>query len=202
MGAAEDFAGARFARLVGISVVGKNKHGVRLWSWRCDCGNEITRPSAHIKEGRQVSCGCYKDEQSRLRVKHGKSGSRTYRAWIEMKARCRGKDEPSRTYYVRRGIKVCRQWARSFERFLADMGECPDGMTLERIKNNEGYAPENCRWALQSEQLRNTRRTVRVVVAERQMCLKDACAAIGANYDRVRSRIRSGKSPQMALEMG
>jgi hypothetical protein len=80
------------------------------------------------------------------------------------------------------------------------MGEQPIGMTIERVDNDRGYEPGNCRWATQHDQTRNTRRTVRVTVNGREMCLKDACAEIGANYDAVRSRIRQrGLSPQAAL---
>lgn len=202
MGSPEDFTGKRFGRLTALAIVGHNRFGVRLWRWLCDCGKEIDRPSLHIKGGRQVSCGCHRDEQSRSRATHGRSQTRTYRAWIEMKGRCRGKDEVCRKHYVARGIKVCRRWQSSFKAFLLDMGECPPRMTLERIKNNQGYRPKNCRWATQADQLRNTRRTIRVHVGVREVCLKDACAIIGANYDCIRSRIRAGHSPQVALEMG
>ncbi len=202
-GSAEDFSGKRFGRLTAVRLAGKNRLGFRLWLWRCDCGIEIERPSAPIKQGRQVSCGCHRDEASRSRAKHGFWKSRTYRAWIAMKARCAGTNgASSRKNYRDIGISVCRRWQNSFESFLADMGECPKGMTLERVKNGIGYEPGNCRWATQSDQTRNTRRTVRVNIDGQEMCLKDACAMKGANYDRVRSRIRLGKSPQVALDLG
>lgn len=211
MGAAVDFTGKKFGRLTAIRLVGHNRSRLRVWRWRCDCGKEIDRPPQAIKEGRQVSCGCHRDEQSRSRATHGRSNTRTYRAWIEMKGRCRGKDEPSRRHYVARGIKVCRRWEKSFAAFLADMGECPKHLTLERLDNDDGYHPRNCAWASQAAQIRNTRNTIRVsapwtnsfgVTLPRVMCLKDACGITGANYDRVRSRIRSGASPQIALERG
>jgi hypothetical protein len=202
VGTAEDFTGRKFGRLTAVRIGGHNDFGVRLWLWRCDCGIEIERPSGPIKQGRQVSCGCHKNEQSRLRAKHGKWETRTYRAWIEMKARARGKDDSSKKNYLDRGIGVDPRWQRDFAAFLSDMGECPDGLTLERIKNDVGYQPGNCKWATQGEQTRNTRRTVRVRVEDREMCLKDACAMAGVNYDRIRSRIRLGKSPQIAFDMG
>lgn len=200
-GSPEELTGTRFGNLTAIRLVGRDRHGIRVWLWHCDCGKEIARISCHIKGGRQVSCGCHRDRQSRLRITHGKSKTRTYRAWIEMKSRCQGKDAICREHYVRRNIRVCRRW-RKFPAFLEDMGECPRGLTLERIKNDEGYKPGNCRWASQADQLRNTQRTVRVLVDDREVCLKDACVITGANYDRVRSRIRGGRPPQIALEMG
>lgn len=133
---------------------------------------------------------------------HGKSNTRTYRAWIEMKARTGGKDESSREHYRDRGISVCFKWKSSFVEFLNDMGECQPGMTLDRINNNGDYRPGNCRWVPQSQQLRNTRRTIRVVISGEEMCLKDACALVNVNYECVLSRIRSGIDPQRALYEG
>lgn len=198
-GKSVDYTGQRFNRLVAVKLRGRNKHNQRLWLWRCDCGNQIYRVSGPIVDGRQLSCGCHRDEQSRLRITHGYTGSRTYRAWIEMKARCRGKDEICKKYYVDRGIKVCKRWVGSFENFLEDMGECPPELSLEREDVNKGYAPNNCRWATQHEQVKNTTRTVRVTIDNEIMCLKDACLLLGKNYDAVRSRIRKGLSPQSAL---
>jgi hypothetical protein len=193
-------AGDRFGRLVLIGKAGIGKFGNRLWRWQCDCGSIIDRNFQPIKEGRQVSCGCHAREESRKRAKHGQWRTRTYRAWVAMKARCIGDNCPE--HYKLRGISICDQWINSFDAFLSDMGECPEGLTLERIKNDAGYEPRNCRWATQAEQTRNTRRTIRVMVRGQEMCLKDACTEIGANYDRVRSRIRLGRSPQIALDAG
>lgn len=199
-GSAEDLAGRKFGRLIAVEMCGHNKHNQRLWLWRCDCGNEIRRVSGPIKHGRQISCGCHRDEQSGLRATHGRSNSRTYKAWRSMKSRCAGTNGASSKHYHGRGIRVCARWLDSFENFLADMGECPKGLTLERDKNDMGYEPGNCRWATQADQVKNTRRTIRVKLAGRVMCLKDACAMAGVSYQGVRGRIRLGKEPQAALD--
>src|SRR5262249_3628304 len=132
-----DISGQKFGRLSAISMRGRNKHGVILWLWLCDCGKEIERVATPIKSGRVVSCGCHRNEQSRARTKHGQAKrqatSVTYRAWIEMKARTSGKDEVSRKHYQERGIVVHPAWEASFEAFWKDMGDCPNGLTLERI---------------------------------------------------------------------
>lgn len=70
-----------------------------------------------------------------------------------MHDRCRATHK-SHMYYYDKGIEVCKRW-RKFENFLADMGERPTGMTLERKKNNKGYTPNNCVWATRSEQQSN-----------------------------------------------
>lgn len=197
-----DVAGQRFGRLVGIRKSGVNRHGAVVWLWKCDCGKEIERPAYPIRTGRQVSCGCHKDEQSRSRAKHGQWQSRTYRAWVEMKQRVKGKDAACRKHYRDRGIAIAPEWLNDFEAFRRHMGECPVGLSLDRIDNAGDYVPGNCRWTDQRQQLANTRRTVFVQWNGEPRCLKHACLEAGVNYDRVRGRIRKGAEPQQAFDRG
>lgn len=94
---------------------------------------------------------------------------------------------------------MCERWS-SFESFLADMGRAPSTKhSIERIDNNAGYAPENCRWATASEQARNTRRTRLLTINGETMCLKDWAARIGINEMSLRGRIRRGWPEQRLL---
>src|SRR5206468_1663320 len=83
----------------------------------------------------------------------------TYRSWYAMKARCTNSNHTSYHHYGGRGITVCERWLNSFEAFLTDMGDRPEGTSLDRIDVNGNYEPSNCKWSTPSEQANNKRRT-------------------------------------------
>lgn len=89
---------------------------------------------------------------------HGMYGTPTYHSWSNMIQRCTNPNTPKYEYYGGRGIEVCGQW-REFAQFYADMGERPDGMTLDRIDSDGDYEPGNCRWATKTQQLANRKRS-------------------------------------------
>jgi hypothetical protein len=92
-----------------------------------------------------------------VNFKHGKVRSRAYGVWCSMKARCNNPKCPAYQNYGGRGITVCADWA-TFAQFYRDMGDPPDGHTLERIDNDKGYSPDNCQWVTRTVQGRNTTR--------------------------------------------
>ncbi len=90
------------------------------------------------------------------RTKHGKTKSRSYNIWVNMRQRCQNPNNPAYKDYGGRGLAVCGEW-EDFTAFLRDMGECPEGMTIDRIDNDKGYNRENCRWTDMKTQQRNRR---------------------------------------------
>lgn len=81
-----------------------------------------------------------------------------YSTWYGMKQRCNNPKDPKYKYWGARGISVCERWMNSFKAFVEDMGERPEGTTIDRINNDGNYEPCNCRWASYVEQNRNQRR--------------------------------------------
>jgi len=156
-----DITGQKFGRLTVLGMV-QNKGNARA-QCQCDCGKTVTPLAYNLKNGTTRSCGCLATEEKAARIRdvgyanrsHGKSNSRTYVCWQEMKKRCLLPTHSRYAYYGAQGITVCDRWLESFENFLADMGECPAEMTLDRRENHKGYEPGNCEWASRERQAQN-----------------------------------------------
>lgn len=122
------------------------------------------------------------------RYKHGFSRSKVHGVWISMRQRCTNPNSQGYADYGGRGIKVCERW-NSFLNFLEDMGDRPEGMTLDRINNDGDYEPSNCRWATRLEQNHN-QRTRKSNTSGYSGVYFDArkmkwCARIRLNYKRI-----------------
>lgn len=127
--------------------------------------------------------------------------SRLYFVWRMMVKRCRDPKDPRFERYGGRGIDVCDRWADSFDAFIADMGDSyRDGLTLERIRNGEGYSPENCRWATRFEQQANTRKTVLMTHEGETLPLREWERRTGVLASTISRRLKSGKTPAEALK--
>lgn len=123
----------------------------------CDKVGEFWK--SNYRSGRLDSCGCNRvNKISQNRRRHGCSSRKVYLIWRDMIARCSLNTHHAYASYGGRGIAVCERWL-TFENFYADMGDRPPGRSLDRIENDKGYSPENCRWATKMEQMYNRRVT-------------------------------------------
>lgn len=204
----QDLKGMVFDRLTVISFAGNNNRGRTQWLCLCSCGKEKIVRSISLKNGDTKSCGCLNDEKRRSRniannngKKHGMHLSKTYSSWKAMKARCTNKNHSSYCHYGDRGIGICDRWAESFENFYKDMGDRPEGKSLERVDNAIGYSKENCMWATPVEQMNNTRRNIRVIFNGIEKTLTQAAREFGLNPATVFQRVRSGVPIEDALSM-
>lgn len=151
--------GERYGRLVVIEFAGFNRFGHRLWRFICDCGNQKIASGSQVRSGHTRSCGCLHSETLRARLTtHGMKNIPEYKIWKAIRYRCNQPRCKDFAAYGGRGITVCERW-QSFENFYADMGSRPSSChSIDRIDNDAGYKPDNCRWATATEQRLNQRR--------------------------------------------
>lgn len=155
----------RFGRLLVTSDSGRRSTSRDvLWQCRCSCGREVVINGKRLLGGTTKSCGCLQRELLSARsTKHGGRNTRLYRIWCAMKTRCTDPNTRDWKNYGARGITVCNEWMNDFATFKdwALSSGYSDDLTIDRIDNDMGYCPQNCRWATRAEQNRNKRATQR-----------------------------------------
>lgn len=194
-----DLTGQRFSRLVVTAPAERDSSGTR-WYVRCDCGTEKIVRTTHLRNGKTLSCGCLSQQAASARRRtHGKTRTRVYRIWRGMHTRCTNPNVPCWPRYGGRGIYVCDRW-QSFENFFADMGQPPSSThEIERIDNDKGYEPSNCKWATRTEQTNNKRSNVFLEYDGRRMTVAQWAAFLGVNVKRFYKRLYLGWSVERTI---
>ena len=120
---------------------------------------------------------------------HGMRYTTIYRVWSHMKGRCNNPNDSHYKWYGGKGISVCDRW-KTFPEFYEDMGDVPKGMTLDRIDNNKGYSPDNCKWSTRLEQARNKSNSLVYTVKGKTMRLKEWAEFLETDYLTLYQRIK------------
>lgn len=182
-------SGRKFGRreVVGLA---ESRSGGLYWLCRCECGREDVVSGTALRGGRADCC------ENCRKISHGHAAkgkvSATYRSWASMIQRCTNKNNPKWINYGGRGISVCDRWMK-FENFVSDMGERPGGASVDRIDNNRGYEPGNCRWATPKQQAANTRRNIWFYVFGKYLSARAFAEAIGESEKNISKLAIKGK---------
>lgn len=202
-----DLTGQRFGRLTVVERAGASKNREALWKCRCDCGNMVVVRSRSLRRGSTASCGCLGREtllENIHRSKtHGHSKDRLYRTWTNMRQRC---NNPKAQFYAKyggRGIKVCVEWDHDFLAFYdwAMAHGYQENLTIDRIDNDKGYSPENCRWVTQKQQNDNRSNSLRFTIGEEEKTLSEWCRHYKISKKNVWDRLQRGWTIEEALEI-
>jgi hypothetical protein len=197
----KNLVGCIFGRWEVLEYSGSSGQGAK-WLCRCECGTEKPVNASSLLSGRSESCGCLMKEALSLRSIHGhiRGGkqSATYVVWRGMLRRCADANHPSYANYGGKGIRVCERW-KSFEAFLDDMGERPEGKTLDRIDGNGGYSKDNCRWFTMREQANNRANNHLLTRRGETHTIAQWAELLGVKEGTIRSRLFRGASDEDAL---
>lgn len=156
MATALNLTGLRFGELV-VLRRGEGMYGRPSWVCACSCGKEVEVGRGNLRSGATTSCGCVRDSLLGARGRtHGLSNTGAYSSWAKMMQRCYDTRHPYYSQYGGAGVTVVAEW-HTFEGFYRDMGDRPDGTTLDRKSGALGYFAGNCRWATRKEQANNTK---------------------------------------------
>lgn len=178
-------------------------NGKTRWLCRCECGQSTVVIGQLLRNGKTRSCGCLRaDRAAETATKHGgyagRKPTRTMRIWKNMIQRTSNPNCPMYARYGGAGINVCEAW-QTFQGFVADMGEAPEKLTLERIDNSKGYSPGNCKWATYAEQNRNKSNSKMLTLNGKTQAAVDWMKELNLTHDQIYKRIRRGWSDEEVL---
>lgn len=182
-----DLTGKRFGRLVVLFEYEKIDKKIK-WFCKCDCGNTVIAIGDNLRRNHIVSCGCKKKSEKI----NGESSERIYKEWYTMLRRC-GKNYYQSKHYFDRNITVCKEWEeyKNFKEWAMSNGY-DDKLTLDRIDNDKGYYPENCRWSTWKQQQNNKRNNRYITYNNKTQTLKEWSEELGLSYGMLKGRIQRG----------
>lgn len=144
--------------------------------------------------------GKWKPVHGHIRRANGKiTRSPTYRSWTGIRTRCLNPNDATYQRYGAKGVTMCERWNK-FENFLADMGERPEGKSIDRIDNSKGYEPSNCRWATVQEQSENRAGVRWLEFNGERLTMSGWARKLGFRYPgTIQGRLKNGWTVERAL---
>ena len=192
-----DLTGLRFGRWVVLKYLGSE-----TWLCKCDCGTVKKVKGRNLREGESLSCGClHKEIVGKNSTTHGKSKTRLYKIWCNMKCRCYTPSSTKYEMYGGRGISVCNEWKANFMNFYvwAMANGYRDDLSIDRINSDGNYEPNNCRWATYKVQGNNTNQNHVITFKGKSQTLAEWADELGFSYKVLSERIRRRWSIKRAL---
>lgn len=191
--------GQRFGRLIILEYLRKN--GKKHVKCKCQCGTVKTFSLHNVRNGNTQSCGCLRRESiAKALTTHGMCNTSEYKTWTGILARCTNRNRKAYPHYGGRGITVCEEWHRSFEAFLNDMGMKPfESAQIDRIDNNKGYYPQNCRWTTPKRNSNNRRNNRLLTFNGMTKTMAEWVEYTGMPYSTIETRRRRGWSAERIL---
>lgn len=185
----KDLTGMRFGRLVVLREAGRQRRRV-LWECLCDCGNYCNVISTNLTTGNTLSCGCIANKYSYTQSHK----TRLYSIWRGIKQRCLNPNSPEYHRYGGRGITICKEWENDFGAFKrwASANGYQDNLTIDRINNNQGYTPDNCRWSTKLEQSNNMERNILWTYKGETKTITEWSKCVGIKRHTLYLRYRNG----------
>jgi hypothetical protein len=196
----EDLTGKKFYRWTVLGFSHVDKCGTVFWKCVCDCKTEKAVNGRSLKNGKTKSCGCLQKETVSKLKKHGYHGTKLYAVWAGMKQRCQNPKAHEYENYGGRGVTVCTEWqdAKPFLDWALSHGY-REGLQLDRIDNNKGYSPANCRFITPLENERNRRNNVFITVGNEIKTISEWSRLVGCKKDLISSRFKLGWDVEKAI---
>lgn len=201
-----NLVGVIFGLLTVQAIAGRDPHSRSLyWECLCICGNITYVRTGSLRSGMTRSCGCQEGAPT-----HRLSHTRGYHVWWDMNRRCFNSEDIGYKHYGARGITVCLRW-RSVENFIKDVGQPPDGLTLDRKDNNGNYScgkcsecmennwPLNVHWTTYTAQNRNKRGNRHITAYGKTMLLVEWVLETGIPKSTILNRLNRGWTEEEAI---
>lgn len=197
-----DLIGQRFGRLLVTGYAGKDKGNHSKWACLCDCGGVKTVIGYNLKSGAIQSCGCLRSENAgNLNKTHGGSNSRLYSIYCNMISRTENPRASAYGVYGGRGIAICQEWRCGFSAFRkwALANGYRDDLSIDRIENDKGYFPENCRWVKMIDQFNNRRSNRLLSFSGETKTIAEWARHLSIKRQTLYSRLNAGWAVERAL---